>query len=284
MTDKAQPVSTIKLGNYELNAPNEKTQRISMLLWGSTGCGKTTLASTAPGKKLWISFDPDGTVSIANRAKAHNDIIVLDLAAEKDNIVEKFKVADPLGLTKFLTDNPDIETVVVDSVTNFGDKALTHGVETAKGTNKGRGASLEDPGFAGYGNKNTWTRLMVKHLLEVTGKLNRHIIFIAHEDKPEKNDQGAVLFITIMLGSSLSEQVPLQISEVWAMTDTGKERRIAVRPCRSRKPMKTRMFIANAAEPEFKWNYDADTLKGDGIAEWYAAWKANNFAKLQLPK
>lgn len=278
------PSTEIKLGNYTLNTPSEKAQRVSMLLWGSAGCGKTTLASTAPGKKLWINFDPDGTASIANRAKARNDIIVLDLASEKDNIVEKFKVADPLGLTKFLTENPDVETVVIDSVTNFGDKALAHGVEIAKGTSKGRGATLEDPGFSGYGNKNTWMRLMVKHMLEVTGKLNRHVIFIAHEDKPTTNDQGAVLFITIMLGSSLSEQVPLQISEVWAMTDTGKERRIAVRPCRSRKPMKTRMFSANSSEPEFKWNYDADKLEGDGIAEWYAAWKANGFAKLQLPK
>ena len=277
----------ITLGNYALNTPNAKAQRISMLLWGSAGCGKTTLASTAPGKKLWINFDPDGTASIANRAKERNDIIVLDLSAEKDSIVEAFKKSDTTmikNVEKFLTENPDIETVVLDSVTSFGDKALAHGVTAAQSTTKGRGATLEDPGFAGYGNKNTWTRLLVKHLLEVTGKLNRHMIFIAHEDKPEKNDQGAVLFITIMLGSSLSEQVPLQISEVWAMTDTGKERRIAVRPCRSRKPMKTRMFIANASEPEFKWNYDADKLEGEGIADWYAAWKANGFAKLQLPK
>jgi len=285
MTEETK--TEITLGAYTLSAPNEKAQRISMLLWGSAGCGKTTLASTAPGKKLWINFDPDGTASIANRAKARNDIIVLDLSAEKDNIVEAFKKSDTTlikNIEKVLTENPDIETVVLDSVTSFGDKALSHGVYAAQSTSKGKGATLEDPGFAGYGNKNTWTRLLVKHLLEVTGKLNRHMIFIAHEDKPEKNDQGAVLFITIMLGSSLSEQVPLQISEVWAMTDTGKERRIAVRPCRSRKPMKTRMFIANSSEPEFKWNYDADKLEGEGIADWYAAWKENGFSKLQLPK
>lgn len=281
MTEQAK--TEIKLGNYVLNQPSEKVQRISMLLWGSAGCGKTTLASTAPGKKLWINFDPDGTVSIANRAKERNDIIVLDLSAERDTVVEKFKENNPLNLDAFLKENEDIETIVVDSLTSFGDKAMSHGVVKAQGTAKGRGSTLEDPGYAGYGNKNTWMRLLVKNMLEVTAKHNKHVIFIAHEDKPTTNDQGAVLFISIMLGSSLNEQVPLQISEVWAMTDTGKERRIAVRPCRARKPMKTRMFRANNQTPEFIWNYDADELTGEGIEQWYASWKANGFAKIELP-
>ena len=39
--------------------------RVSMMLWGSAGCGKTTFANTAPGKRLYINFDPDGTSSLA---------------------------------------------------------------------------------------------------------------------------------------------------------------------------------------------------------------------------
>ena len=40
---------------------------MSLLLWGASGTGKTTLACTAPGKKLLILFDPDGDASIAER-------------------------------------------------------------------------------------------------------------------------------------------------------------------------------------------------------------------------
>jgi RecA-family ATPase len=199
----------ITLGGFKLDTPGAKEHRLSMLIWGSSGAGKTTLAATAPGKKLWISFDPDGTASIAD----NDDVIVLDLAKEPDRVVEKFKDNDPMKISKFLEEN-DIDTVVVDSLTSFGDKALTHGVYKAQGTSKGKSATLEDPGFSGYGNKNAWTRAIVKNMLEVTAKHKKHIIFIAHEDKPTTNDQGVVMHISIMLGSSLNEQVPLQISEV----------------------------------------------------------------------
>src|SRR5690606_15484230 len=140
----------------------------------------TTLAATAPGKKLWINFDPDGLSSIATR----DDVIYVDLAEAPDACVEKFKSDDPLGLTKFFKDNPDVETVVVDSVTMFGEKALAHGVVKAQGTAKGAKSTIEDPGFSGYGNKNTWTSYLTKNLLSVTLKHKKHIIFICHEDKP----------------------------------------------------------------------------------------------------
>jgi len=272
-------MTEITLGGKTLTTPSTTTQRISLLLWGSSGSGKTTLASTAPGKKLWINFDPDGISAISNR----EDVVVLDLSNEPNNAVMKFRSENPLSLDKFLIENPDIETVVFDSLTTFGEKALVHGVEVAKTTAKGKYATLEDPGFAGYGNKNTWTHSCVRELLKVTGKHNRHMIFIAHEDKPQVNDQGAVLYISIMLGSSLNEQIPVKLSEIWNLSDTGKERRIAVRACRGRKPMKSRMF-KTSKEPEFLWNYNAEELTGDGISEWFKQWQDAGGSKIELPK
>lgn len=274
MTDEV----TMKLGNIEIKPAQAAVQRFSMLLWGSAGCGKTTLASTAPGKKLWINFDPDGVASIADR----DDVIVADFADQPDSCVERFKEPDPYKIGKLIEEH-EIDTVVFDSMTSFGDKAMSHGVAMAKGTTKGRQSTLEDPGFAGYGNKNTWVRLCVKNMLAITAKHNANMIFIAHEDKPVTNDKGVVMFISIMLGSSLNEQIPVQISEVWGMTDTGKKRVIAIRPCRMRKPMKTRMFITNT-EPEFEWKYDAETGEGDTLEGWYEQWKSNKFKKIPLPK
>lgn len=271
-------MTDITLGKYEVTKPKPADQRFSLMLWGSSGSGKTTLAATGPGTKLWINFDPDGMTSIMNR----DDVISVDLASEKATIVEQFTKENPLKIEQMLEEHPEVETVVFDSLTTFGELALLHGITKAQGTAKGRSATLEDPGFAGYGNKNTWVRKCVMELLASTARCNRNIIFIAHEDKPVTNDQGVVMYISIMLGSSLNEQLPIKISEIWNLTDTGKERRLAVRNCRSRKPMKSRMFITKE-DAEFTLNFNADDLEGDGIAEWYEAWKKNGGKKIPLP-
>ena len=269
------------LGGLDIVQPKNIVRRMAILLWASSGDGKTTLASTAPGKKLWVSFDPDATACLGPR----DDIVEVKLYDQPARIVEKFK--DENGpffrdLSKMLSEDDSIATVVVDSITTFRDKAMTHGVLVAQGTNKGKSSTLEDPGYAGYGNLNTWTRLFVANMLAVTAKHNRHVVLVAHEDKPTTNSDGVVLFISIMLGSSLNVQVPVNITEVWHMQDTGKERRIQIRPCRGFKPMKTRMFRTTGA-PEFVWDYNDETKEGEGIATWYNRWKKAKFAKIPLP-
>lgn len=272
----------ILVGKTQLTTPSSSRKRISMMLWGPSGSGKTTLASTAPGpKKLWINFDQDGTDVLSNR----DDIFLLDFANQPDNIVMQFRKADGglcLAIDKLLTEHEDIKTVVFDSLTTYGDKALQHGVVEAQGTAKGKQSTIEDPGYSGYGNKNTWTNLLVKNLLQVTGKHDRHVIFLAHEDKPERDRSGVVLYISIMLGSSLNEQLPVKLSEIWHLYDTGEERRISIRACRGRKPMKTRMF-QTSGEPEFIWDYDAETLEGEGIETWFNQWLKAEGGKIPLP-
>lgn len=278
MTANEGKEPVIRLAGLEVVTPKERIKRFSLLLWGGSGGGKTTLAATAPGKKLWINFDPDGTDAVANR----DDILLVDFAARPNDCVEHFKENDPIRLTNFLKEDPSIETVVFDSLTTFADKALSHGIVKAQKTQKGKYSTIEDPGYSGYGNKNTWIRLCIKNLLRTTATVNRNIIFIAHEDKPLLDKEGHVISISIMLGSSLNEQVPIDFSEIWNLSDTGTERRIAVRNCRLRKPVKSRMFFTNK-QPEFLWDYDAETGKGATIAEWYQQWKDNDGKKIPLP-
>lgn len=273
----------LKLGGKVAQSPTQRIRRMALLLWGSSGCGKTTLAATAPSNKLWVSFDPDATAALGPR----DDIIEVDFSSSPDRVVEKFRQENEdffrdLDRTLAADEERKIETVVFDSVTSFRDKGLVHGVTVAKGTKKGAKSTLEDPGYSGYGNLNTWTRQLVKNGLEVTLRHNRHVIFIAHEDKPTTDDEGRLLFISIMLGSSLNEQVPVKLTEVWHMEDTGKLRRIQVRPARAFKPMKSRMFITSS-KSEFVWDYDDETKEGEGIETWYERWRANNYAKIPLP-
>lgn len=274
--DNVVPLDGPTLAGLKVSKPQESVNRLAMLLWGSSGCGKTTLASTFPGKKLWLNFDPDGFTTLVNR----DDVFVVDFSREPNSIVQKFKEENPIRIEKFIKDN-EIESVVFDSLTTYGEKALHYGVKVAQGTAKGRSATLEDPGFSGYGNKNTWTRLAVENILRSTGKLGVHCCFIAHEDKPTTNDQGQVMFISIMLGSSLNQQIPVNISETWHMVDGGKKRSIAIRPRRGYKPMRTRMFRLDQG-PEFDWEYNADTQDGATVAEWWELWKKYG-NKLPLP-
>lgn len=267
-------------GGLKIQGLDDKQSRFSLLLWGPAGCGKTTLASTAPGKILWINFDPDGTDSLRGISEWEDKFLILDLSSQKHSITQKFKTDDGLGIGKILADpEHNIQTVVVDSLTAYSQLAVEAGIDVTKG------ATLERPSPGAYGARNALTLRMIQAILRLTAQHNKNVIFITHEDAPVTNDEGAVLYITMQLGGKLPDQAALQISEVWFMNDTGKERRIAVRPVRARKPMKSRMFdTSDSKYNEFIWPYQ--TNKPDPkyeIATWINEWKAAG-GKIQTPR
>lgn len=263
----------LRIGPRDARAPDTHDARIAMLLWGDAGCGKTTLASTAPGTKLWLLFDNGG----ADVLSGYNDVLVLDLTGERHQITERFKDDDPLGIERAIKDRPDIETVVLDSVTTFALLATENAVAHVKS------ATIENPGIKGYGHRGALVLRAVVSLLRLTKRLSRHIILIAHEDTPDKDENGVVLQITTTLSQKMTNNIGIQLNEVWWMSDTGKEHRIAVRPVRQRKPMKSRMWDLTGS-PEFNWHYNTVTREGDGLAKWHNAWTAGGGKKLAVPK
>ncbi len=290
MTDVSPDIPTIKLGNYEIKQAADAPTRLSMLLWGMAGCGKTTLAATAPGNKLWLNFDPDGLASISGLSKQHkgsnsalrNQIHVVDLSAEPNRIVDGFKRDDHLRLGNVLADDTlGIDTVVVDSLTRVAQMALEHTLSVGQ---HGK-STIEKPGVSVYQARNALTYRVVVDILTVTKRHNKNVVFITHEGAPNQNDDGIVLSITMALGGQLPNLSSSQISEVWLVSDTGKERRIAVRPIRAYKPMKTRMFqVTPGSAPEFVWKYDVE--KPDPkfeIATWYKEWQ-DGHEKIAFPK
>jgi hypothetical protein len=241
-----------------------------MLLWGEAGCGKTFFANTAPGKRLIINLDPDGYQSLPKT----EDTLLLDVANEShDYLMNQSKTTDPFKA--LISQNPDISTVIVDSVTKYSERAVQYAI------GKAPGSTAENPGPGAYGYRNRLTLNMVSAMLIATGTLTKNIIFICHEDVPAKDKEGAIVSITILLGGSLPQEVPLQISEVWHMRDTGSERRITIRSAGLRKPMKSRMFnTATGIEFTSSTKADPSRIRLDSLIE---RWYAQKLEQLKVP-
>lgn len=269
---------TMESGGIPITNPATKDRKIAMLLWGPSGCGKTTLASTLPGKKLWIQYDPGGTDVVANR----KDVLVMDFSDQPISNAEKWRESDPFKLTKFIRENK-IESIVFDSLTTFAEVALQHGVAHAAASraHMKAGVTHEDPGYGGYGRRKTWMRLALHNMLRVAGACGVHICFIGHEDSPDRDTEGAIISITIALGSDMPSKFAATLGEVWWMRDNGKQREIAIRAVGVRSPMKSRMFSADV--PTFVWKYDAASMKGMTLESFYDKWKANKWSKISVP-
>ena len=259
----------ISLGTVSITTPKTQITRMSTVIWGPSGGGKTTLAATAPRPILWVNFDPDGTSSLMDQ----DGIFIADFSMESSNKVETFKHENAGGIKQVLDDHPEIKTVVFDSITSFNEMALRHGV---------KGASMEMPTLQGYGRRNSYTMQAIMSIIRVTGALDKHVIFIAHEDVPKTDEMTGAMMVSILVGGKMQSEIPIKLSEVWYLEDTGKDRKITIRSSRLRKPMKSRMF-STSGDSSFTWSFDPESWTGGGIGEWYKAWVDNGGKKIDLP-
>lgn len=273
----------MKLGSIEVQPTISRREILTMLLWGKPGVGKTVLASTAPGKKLWLQFDPAGTASLMRS----DDILVADFSAYKSAQLEAFKQGAIIesDLLKLIREH-GIQTVVVDSLTTFGQMALHYGIVSGKASGKTFKASIEAPGQGGYGIRAAMLLDFITMVLRVCADTKCHCILTAH-DKETTDDSGGTTEITVNLGGQGQTAIPAKISEIWYMEDTGKARNIYVRAHGVKRPMRTRMFATD--ERTFftvKYNQDNpdERIKENAIATWYKAWEANGFTKIPVPK
>lgn len=250
------------LGPVTVTTGPEAISRFALLLWGPSGCGKTTFAATAPGNKLWLSFGDNEHQPIVHR----KDVQVADLSTlSLDDLFKHGQNDNPFGLDQVLAKQESIATVVVDSVTALTFRALQRSVSRGIGAGKGFTPTMEAPGISAYGGRNAIVLEVLTGILRVTAKHGVHCIITAHEDDPTtrpdpRTNQEIIEYIGVMLGGKIVNNVTWRLSDIWYMSQSelgAKNRRIAIRPTRLRRPMKTRMFT-NKDAPEFDLAYDAD--------------------------
>lgn len=261
----------IQLGGVPATQPESK--RLSLFLWGQAGVGKTTLASTMPGRIALLNFDPDGPASIPDAA----NVKVFDLSGSGDRIAEQFMKDDPLNIKASLD---QFDSYIFDSLTTIEERNLGYGIS------KTNGATIIRPSPGAYGARGNIMVQLVRNVLAITAAAEKHVCFIGHEAPPTTNDDGNVLHIGPALGGKTPQAIALRVNECWAMFEnSSRHKMIAVRQSRLRQPIKTRMFDT-MKEPEFAWRWNAndrDDPKNMHIGDWFKAWQEGGYRKLSLP-
>src|SRR5262245_23169083 len=120
---------TLMLGSVPVTQGDQTPSRMALLLWGPSGAGKTTYAATAPGDKLWLSFGDQEHISVQHRKDVHV-VKLYDMSLE--DLFKHGQSDNPFGLDKFLAENEQFETVVVDSITAIAYRALQKAVLVSK--------------------------------------------------------------------------------------------------------------------------------------------------------
>lgn len=288
--------AALQLGGVTLTSHTESSPRMAILLWGPAAVGKSTYAATAPGKKLWLTIGDNEHASVSHR----DDVLVADFSGMdlakfwQQAGIDSPGVDDPFGLDRLLSEQTDIETVVLDSLTAATYRALQKVVILDKQGAGKRGSvpTMEAPGIPAYGGRNALMLQLVTGLLKVTAKHKVHIILTAHEADPvmKKTGDGSsdniVDYITVMLGGQIMNNMTWRLSEIWLLSESNNRRSVAFRPTRLRKPMKSRMFIGTGTR-EFKLKYDADKpdrKQPDTIAAIYQRWTDSGFSKIPPPE
>ena len=255
--------------------------RLVGIIWGMAKTGKTTWSCSLPGKKLLINFDPDGFSAVAYR----NDVDVINLA----NMTAKEAISSALKVGQYIVDNADkYESVIVDSLTSLTDLSLEDAVLRKVGSSPKFNPTIETPGLAGWGARNSTVKMIITKILRATGQNKQNCFFIAHADDPEYSTDGKTAILqTIMLSAKIRNSAGLKVSEIYYLNLDNGKRTVHVAPYGIRQPMGSRMFATETFK-KFVLTYNIDKSDEEqncSLGSILKAWTAGGFKKLNaLPK
>ena len=172
--------------NYGVNA-------LKMAIYGRSGVGKTTLASTTGdlGKTLVLSAE-SGLLPLRKFSIPYKAI---------ESLEDLFEVG------KFLkTGKHDFEWVILDSISEIAEVCLALKKDTVK-SKSGKPDTLR-----AYGE----TSELMTRLMKSFRDLPMNVVFIAQQDR-NTDEEGRMYFGPSMPGKKLSQAIPYLMDEVFAM-------------------------------------------------------------------
>lgn len=258
---------------------SERRSRMTGVIWGRAKTGKTTLLTSLPGKKLFVMVDPDGDTAIPDDPS----ISIMRLYEHDNGTVKRFLIDK---LPTYLRKNEEgFESVVIDSLSTFGQICLEDAIASGVGAGRDFKPSLEAPGLAAYGARTQNIVKMVNANLRATGSVGMHCFFTAHEDEASTDDKGNLLGVTWTLSGKAINGIGLNVSEIWHLRMLNGKWTLSISPCRGREPMGSRLFDMTG-DPEFQVKFipEKGTDQPHSIATWYNQWVESGRKKLPLPK
>lgn len=263
-------------------------RRLCMLIWGPAAGGKTTWVATAPGQKLFLAMGDNEHASLMGR----KDVKVMHLYKQKTEDIFKHG-AGAFGLDRYLLENRDIKTVILDSLTMLQHRALERAVGIGMGASPRFTPTMIVPGKPAYGGRLQFSLLVMDALMQVTAKHNVHMIFTAHESDPRTKPDGKggedIVDIPVSLGGQLINLTTSRLSEIWHLRqDPGRDKKriITIRNSGFRRPMRSKMF-SNKGSASFVLEYDAERPDTDKnqmtIAKFYEQWTKSSTGKIIVP-
>lgn len=212
---------------------------IKAILYGATKYGKTTSIATIPNQdKVLIITLESGLISLKEKCPKTKAVAVYSL----DDLREVYAI---------LENSPDIETVVIDSLTEVAQVALD---EELKKNKDGRKA---------YGEMMTTITRMVKKYRDIPKK---NVIFICQQERIS-DSQSNLLYAPSFPGTKLSISVPFIVDVIACIRVKRDEegnikRRFQLEPCEQYTAGYRSPYPINAYEP-CDWSIIFNKIKGN---------------------
>lgn len=260
------------------------TPRLAMILWGIPKSGKTTYAASAPGKKWVINLDPEGYLSLA----ARTDVEVWDYSDLSTSELVTLLTSGAIGKRIADAEIQPGDTVLFDSITQLQQAGLLEAIRKKVGTGNKSGfePTIEEPGQTAYGARTQYLITTMSNILRATRKKDAHVIFMAHEGTPEKNNKGEIMYYAPFMSDNAINQASGAVSEIWRITENDNARTIQIRSSTMYRPCGTRMFKTNEAK-DFKLYYDPekpDEEQSMSLTFLWGAFIGGGMKKLHVPE
>jgi phage nucleotide-binding protein len=193
------------------NTSNVTNQKLKLFIYGESGAGKTTLASTVPVKTLVISAE-SGLLSLKGKNIDYVDITV-DSDGKSIPLAMRWKRLGEV-LEHLTTQDNDYECIYLDSLTEMG-QCLIEYLKTkytdAKDTIKM------------YGENSDRMKSMIKAFRDLPGK---HVVMVALS-KIDKDENGKRFFGVDLIGKA-ADQCAAFFDEVFFLGVTEDKKRVLV--------------------------------------------------------